>query len=361
MSRMWPWLRMIVAVVILLVLVCRLGTGAFVDGFRLVDGPAVLAALAIGLLTTLLSVWRWSLLACRLGLPLPVRTAVADYYRALFLNAVLPAGVLGDAHRAVQHGRQAGDVGRGVRAVVLERTAGQVVLIAAGVTALLVEPSLAATMARAVLPGLEVTAALLGGLATAGALAAWAWRRKDVPRWRRAVTTALADARRGLLARDAWPAVLGLSALVLLGYVAMFVVAARTAGSAAPIGRLVPLALLALLVMALPVNVGGFGPREAFSALAFGAMGLGAQQGLTTAVVYGVLAFVASLPGAVVLLLRRGTRPAGRVPAPAPSPALAPALVLAPSAALRAEDGEVVAERTGQTLQNGLALARRSQ
>ena len=81
------------------------------------------------------------------ALPLPVLTAVADYYRALFLNAVLPAGVLGDAHRALRHGRYAGDVGRGVRAVVLERTAGQVVLIGAGVTALLVEPSLAATMA----------------------------------------------------------------------------------------------------------------------------------------------------------------------------------------------------------------------
>ncbi|MET8138673.1 lysylphosphatidylglycerol synthase transmembrane domain-containing protein [Sphaerisporangium sp. NPDC005288] len=348
MRRMWPWLRMIIAVVILLVLVWRLGTGAFADGLRLIDGPAVLAALTIGLLTTVFSVWRWRLLAHRLGLPLPVLTAVADYYRALFLNAVLPAGVLGDAHRALRHGRYAGDVGRGVRAVVLERTAGQVVLIGAGVTALLVEPSLAATMAHAILPGLGVTAALLGALAVVGGLAAWAWRRRDIPRWRRAATTALSDARRGLLARDAWPGVLGLSALILLGYVAMFVVAARTAGSAAPIGRLLPLALLALLVMALPVNVGGFGPREAFSALAFGTVGLGAQQGLTTAVVYGVLAFVASLPGAVVLLLRRGTGSAGRPPAgQAPE--------------LGAEDCEVVAERLDQARENGLSLARRSQ
>ncbi|MFC4529356.1 lysylphosphatidylglycerol synthase transmembrane domain-containing protein [Sphaerisporangium dianthi] len=345
MRRMWPWLRMIVAVAILLVLVWRLGTGAFVDGLRLVDGPAVLAALGIGLLTTVFSVWRWRLLADRLGLPLPVLTAVADYYRALFLNAVLPAGVLGDAHRALRHGRSAGDVGRGVSAVVLERTAGQVVLVGAGVTALLVEPSLAATMVHSLMPGLAV---LLGGLAAAGVLAAWVWRRTDAPRWRRAVTTALVDVRRGLLARDAWPGVLGLSAVVLLGYVAMFLVAARTAGSAAPIGRLVPLALLALLVMALPVNVGGWGPREAFSAVAFGAVGLGAPQGLTTAVVYGVLAFVASLPGAVVLLLRRGTRSADRVPA-------------AEAPALGAEDGEVGAERFDQALEDGFPLARRSQ
>jgi uncharacterized membrane protein YbhN (UPF0104 family) len=345
MRRMWPRLRTIVAVVILLVLVWRLGTGAFVDGLRLIDGTLVLAALGIGLLTTVFSVWRWRLVAHRLGLPLPMLTAVADYYRALFLNAVLPAGVLGDAHRALRHGKSAGDVGRGVRAVVLERTGGQVVLIGAGVTALLVEPSLAAVIAHDLMPGLGVTAALLGGLAAVGTLTALACRGTGTPRWRRAVTTALADVRRGLLARDAWPGVLMLSAVVLVGHVALFVVAARTAGSPAPIGQLLPLILLALLVMALPVNVGGWGPREAFFAVAFGAVGLGAQQGFTAAVVYGVLTFVASLPGAVVLFLRRGTRPTDRVPA-------------GEAPALGAEDGKVTAERVDQAVENSFSLSR---
>jgi hypothetical protein len=54
----------------------------------------------------------------RLGVRLPLRTAVADCYRSLFLNATLPGGVLGDVHRAVRHGRDVGDVGRGIRAVV---------------------------------------------------------------------------------------------------------------------------------------------------------------------------------------------------------------------------------------------------
>jgi len=75
--------------------------------------------------------------------------------------------------------------------------------------------------------------------------------------------------------------------------------------------------LLALVVMGLPVNVGGWGPREGFVAWAFGVAGLGATLGLTVAVVYGVLAFVASLPGVGVILLRwvQGVRaaPAARV------------------------------------------------
>jgi glycosyltransferase 2 family protein len=65
--------------------------------------------------------------------------------------------------------------------------------------------------------------------------------------------------------------------------------------------------------MGLPLNIGGWGPREAVSTAAFGAVGFGATQGLSTAVVYGVLSLVACLPGVGVLLLRR---PISRCPVP---------------------------------------------
>ena len=69
----------------------------------------------------------------------------------------------------------------------------------------------------------------------------------------------------------------------------------------APASELVPLALLVLLGAALP-NIGGWGPREGVTAWAFAAAGLGASQGVATAVVYGVMVFAASLPGAAVLV-----------------------------------------------------------
>ncbi|MCD9594725.1 lysylphosphatidylglycerol synthase domain-containing protein, partial [Streptomyces sp. 8ZJF_21] len=141
-------------VAILGVLLWRLGTGAFLDGLRTIDGPTLLAALGLGLLTTVFSAWRWCLVARGLRIRLPLGPAVADYYRALFLNAALPGGVLGDVHRAVRHGRDAGDVGRGVRAVVLERVAGQVVLIGVGVAILLAHPSLALDRADRLIGGL---------------------------------------------------------------------------------------------------------------------------------------------------------------------------------------------------------------
>jgi uncharacterized membrane protein YbhN (UPF0104 family) len=90
--RFRPRLRTVVAVAILGVVGWKLGTDAFLNGLRAVDPFAVVAALAIGLVTTVASACRWCLVAGRLGLPLSLRTAVADCYQALILNAVLPAG-----------------------------------------------------------------------------------------------------------------------------------------------------------------------------------------------------------------------------------------------------------------------------
>ena len=125
----------------LAVLLWQVGTGPFLAGLRLIDAPALAAALGIGVLTTVCAAWRWSLVAGGLGVRLPLATAVGDCYRAVFLNATLPGGVLGDVHRAVRHGRDAGDVGRGIRAVVWERTAGQVVLVGVALVVLAAFPS----------------------------------------------------------------------------------------------------------------------------------------------------------------------------------------------------------------------------
>ncbi|WP_232376756.1 lysylphosphatidylglycerol synthase domain-containing protein [Amycolatopsis aidingensis] len=308
--RVLAWLRPGAGLAILGVLLWQLGTEAVVDGLRVIGLRELLLALAIGLATTVLSAWRWCLVARRLGLWLPLGKAVADYYRALLLNALLPAGMLGDVHRAVRHGRQEGDLGLGVRAVVLERAAGQVVLVLAGVAVLLARPAVVpaefrglVTTSGVVLVGL---AALLLVLALTGG-----GRGSGGPRWRRVCTAFGAEVRTGLLARDAWPGVAALSVAALAGYLILFLIAARAAGSVAPATQLLPLLVLALLAMGLPVNIGGWGAREGTAALAFGAAGLGAAEGLTTAVVYGVLALVASLPGAGVLLL--GRRYGGRV------------------------------------------------
>jgi hypothetical protein len=74
---------------------------------------------------------------------------------------------------------------------------------------------------------------------------------------------------------------------------------------------MLPIALLVMAAMVLP-SAGSWGPREGVTAWAFVAAGLGARQGVATAVVFGVMVLVASLPGAAVLViawLRRNRSP----------------------------------------------------
>ncbi|TDC82080.1 flippase-like domain-containing protein [Micromonospora sp. KC606] len=294
----WPWVSNLGGLALVAGLLWWLGSGPALAALRRIDAPALLAALLLGALATVCCAWRWRLVAEGLGVRLPLGAAVAHCYRAVFLNATLPGGVLGDVHRAVRHGRDAGDVGRAVRAVVWERGAGQVIQVAFAALLLLALPS-------PVRPYLPAVVAVAVAVALGVVLLVRALPRSGPSRRARALRAAAADVRAGLLARRTAPGVLLTSVVAVGCHLATFVLAARVAGATAPLTELLPLTLLALLAMALPANMAGFGPREGAAAWAFGAAGLGAAQGVATALVYGALVLVAALPGAVVLL-RRG-------------------------------------------------------
>jgi glycosyltransferase 2 family protein len=290
----WAWARPVAAIATLAVVVWQLGFGPFLDGVRAVDGAALAAGAVIGVLTTACCAWRWTIVARGLGLPLSFRTAVAAYYRSVFLNLTLPGGVAGDVHRGVSHGRNVHHVGRALRAVAWERTAGQVVQAVLTVAVLVALPSPVRPSIPLVVVALVAAtfAFVLVGRGRPGE------GRSLSTRVRRAI---VGDVRDALLARRAWPAIALASALVVSGHAIAFVIAARTAGVTAPLSQLVPLALLAMLAMVLP-SVAGWGPREGATAWAFAAAGLSAGLGVATAVVYGVMVLVASLPGALVLV-----------------------------------------------------------
>ena len=271
-------------------LVWHLGTGPFLDGLQAVDGGALAAASGLAVLTTVCCAWRWRTVARGLGADLPLGTAVAAYYRSLFLNVTLPGGVVGDVHRgsatAPPRPRAAR---RGVGALRRPGRADRPHRRRAARPAVARAGRRAARRARAPRRG-----------GRGGARAARAPRRRR-SRWGRLRGAVARDLRDGLLARRAWPAVALASALVVAGHAVTFLIAARTAGVTAPASQLLPLALLVLLAAALP-NIGGWGPREGVTAWAFAAAGLGASLGVTTAVVYGVMVFFATLPGAAVLV-----------------------------------------------------------
>ncbi len=290
------WLRVVCGAAVLGAVLWWTGTGPFVDGIRSLDVEALALGSLLAVPATVASAWRWRLVARGLGVGLDLAPAVAGYYRSQFLNSTLPGGVVGDVHRGVRHGRRAGDTGRGVRAVAWERLAGQVVQAVLVVAVLVLLPSPWRGVALMVL-------VLLGALVLLGGMGVLTRARRPVvrPAARGLLATARDDVRRGLLARGTWPGVLVASAVALTCHVATYIVAARAVGVDVSFERLVPLALLVLLVAGLPVNIAGWGPREGAAGWSFGAAGLGVELGVATAVAYGAMVLVASLPGAALL------------------------------------------------------------
>lgn len=273
-----------------------MGSGPFLDGVRALDGRALVATAAVAVVTTVCFAWRWQTVANGLGLRLTLTDAVAAYYRSQFLNLTLPGGVAGDVHRGVRHGREVRNLGHALRAVVWERTAGQFVQVGLTVSVLLLMPS----PLRSSIPFVALA------LAATAAVVVLVGRRKGRgnSRWKRVRNATVADIYRGLLDKRALPKVVLASTVAVAGHVLTFLIAARAVGVTAPVAQLLPLAFISIMAMALP-NIGGWGPREGVTAWAFSAAGLGAGLGAATAVAYGIMVLVASLPGGLVLLGER--------------------------------------------------------
>ena len=264
--------RVVVPPLLLVALVLDVGTDPFARSLDVLSPGPVLAALLLGGITTVAQAMRWRTVATGGGSApgLTAGRAVRECYRSALLNTVLPGGVMGDALRAWRHRapRERG-LRTSARAVVGERLAGTTVLLGS---------------VAVVTFGMDrrVSLAFLAGALVTGAVATPSLRRLPAARQL---------------------AVWGWSLLALVPLVALFAVAEAALGTVPGVEGTVVLALIVLAGMAIPVGVGGFGPREAVAALAFGSVGLSGHAGVTTAAAYGVLAAVSALPGVFVMLV----------------------------------------------------------
>lgn len=301
MRSRWSWLG---GAALLAAVLWHTGTEPVVEGLRSLNAATLLLGALLAVPTTVACAWRWRLVARGLGTELTLGTAVAACYRSQLLNSSLPAGVVGDVLRGVDHGRSSGDTGRGLRAVVWERTAGQVVLVALTALVVALQPSPFRSPWWLVPAGVAVVAVVAG-------------RRRLRDRvGGRAVATVRSDLRLLRVAR-CWPGVALGSVVAVAGHVATYVLAARAVGVTAPLVTLAPLVLVVLVAAGLPTNVAGWGPREGMAAWACAAGGLGAEQGVASAVAYGAMVLVACLPGLVPLVAGSAARRRGSPPRPA--------------------------------------------
>lgn len=311
MRRPSPGVRLVFGAALLGVLAYLVDVPAVVRRLSGMDGRWVATAVGISVVQTALSAWRWRFTAERLGLALPFSAALSEYYRGIFLNQVLPGGVLGDASRAWRHASRTRRAwGPAVRAVLLERVSGQ------GIMAVFALIS-GVALARRLAPGAwwPAPALLLGMVAVAWA--AWRVATRE-PTGTHAVGVFLRDARQALLAREALGIQLATSTLIVGSYVVSYLCAARAVGVETGWTELAVLVPPVLVAMLVPLSVGGWGLREGAAAGLWAAVGLGAADGVAISVAYGLVVLLGTIPGAYLLAF--GRDPGEAAPARAQEP-----------------------------------------
>ena len=219
--------RVGVSLTLLALLAWWLDASAILNRLAGFDGRWALVAVAISFPQIALLAFRWRFTAGRIGLDLSFGVALREYYLAIFLNQVLPGAVMGDVSRAWRHGRARPDRGMGpaARAVILERASGQVVM---GLVAALSLVSLPLAFSL----GTATMALAVSGVAVMALGAFLVFRRR--PR-AGPLATLGRDVDVALLARDALPAQLVSSTLVVGTYLATYVAAARAVGVSTPL------------------------------------------------------------------------------------------------------------------------------
>lgn len=260
----------------------------------------VVVALVALTLHTVLAAERWRLTAGALGLPLGRWHALREYYLAQLVNSTVPGGVVGDAGRAVRSREQAG-LTVAAQAVVVERFAGQVALLAT--------MTIAVTVTALAPGGLEWPAWMLGlaatitlvSLAVVGVLLAARWLPGRVgPRMAELSRTAAIAlvGRRVVVAQVALSA--GTTACILIAFWA----SAAAVGLSLSFAAVVTLVPLILLTMLVPITISGWGLREGAAAALLPLAGATASASLAASVVFGLVGLAAVLPGLLVVWAR---------------------------------------------------------
>jgi len=257
------------------------------------------AAVALSSLQLAIVTLRWTFFARALTAPLSYGAALGAYYVSTCLNQLLPFGLLGDAWRGFWHARRfSAAAAAGTRpalaaamALILDRASGQLVSLALIVAVL----PLWWQPLRSALSGLRISFAPSGALlALAVALLVY-FGRSLLRRTARV---------RSIFFRPGSLAVHGAcSALAVFTHVAGFYCAARALGLDLPFALALRVVPVVLVASALPSLAFGMGAREAVAAALYHLLGLRAADGAEIALATGLLGFVASSPGLLVLAL----------------------------------------------------------
>ena len=245
-------------------------------------GAVVLVPVQIGL-----GALRWHRVAADLSLPMSRRQAVEEYGLSTLLNQLLPGGIAGDATRVWRHKQGHGALGAPLRAALVDRVVGHWAHLAVTLFGLLLWASVHPE------PPPEGGAGLVALMVTVFVVL---WFR-PIPGLRRLIS----DLRIALGRGTQWLFHAGISVSLVMCFVLSFWLCAESIGR--PLGWAALTAVpLMMLVMGIPLSVGGWGLREVSSAVVLSQLGWDASDAVALSAAFGFANLFGAIPGGWLLL-----------------------------------------------------------
>jgi uncharacterized membrane protein YbhN (UPF0104 family) len=306
-------LRGLIGLALLASVIWLANPARLIGQLRHAHGYWLLAGLAAGIASNIVSAWRWCALARWLGAPARLADASRWYFQAVGLNALLPGAVVGgDVYRAVMLGRAGGPPLAASWSVALDRVSGLWMLCAiSGLGAAGCAPVLTPVLSRVwplspgTFAGLCLAATAIWLLLPWGLLALLRrWAGRNLPRWLEPLAQAALRpdfAGQLIVQMLASTLVQALSGLALAaGGLALTVhlPMATWAFAVTPV----------FLMATLPVSIGGWGTREAAAAAALAPFGVPAAAAVGTGLLYGVFALTQGVFGVLAFGLPKRDR-----------------------------------------------------
>lgn len=298
------WLRLAAGLLLLAVVVALAGPQRIVAVLRGANPGWLALGLVANVVANIVSALRWRELSRWLDLRVPRAWAVVAYFRGVAVNALMPGAVVGgDMLRAWSLQRLGYPALESGFSVLLDRSSGLWMLFVIGFLALAWGADgaiMAALVGRwHVLDGWPLAsiattiaiAALLLPLLVLLVLPLWLPRHASprLLRLRRAL-------RRGHMGRQ-YLVQVALSTIVQLLSIVSLVCAARALQVELPFWVIAACAVPIFVMATLPVSFGGWGTREAASAVTLGAFGVAAPMAVTISMIYGVYALLQAAGG----------------------------------------------------------------
>ena len=298
------FLRISISVAFLIAVLIFIDIDVMTSRITKMNSTWLLLALISTLPQYFFSAKRWQITADSLGVQLPFRVALSEYYLSAFTNQVLPGGVLGDAARAMRHGYRLsagpvdGEFSDAVYAVMLERLSGQLALFIFVLVGLFFWPG---DIRLASYPIMFLICFIVFGISIFLILII---NRVSMMKLYIAfiLREILSKSRRALFDKSVVFKQLIYSLTIVVSYLFSYYLAAKTISLQLTIFEVFIFVPVILFSMVIPLTIAGWGIREASAAAIWSFAGLSSSDGVAISITYGVIILLSALPGVFVLI-----------------------------------------------------------